>query len=60
MRQHQVNQLNNFIQGWYVDPKVCDYLLDVYSNPRTIKNQGCSADPDKPTPEINRMVKFLK
>lgn len=53
LRSHEINQThNNFIGGWYIDPKVCDYLLNVYNDPRTIKNPGCSADPDKPNPEI--------
>jgi hypothetical protein len=53
LRSHEINQThNNFIGGWFIDPKVCDYLLNVYNDPRTIKNPGCSADPDKPNPEI--------
>jgi hypothetical protein len=32
MKEHQVNQLNNFIGGWYIDKKVCDDLLIYFDN----------------------------
>jgi hypothetical protein len=52
LRPHDINQTdNNFIGGWYIDPKVCDYLLDVYWDPTTFKYKGCSAS-KTPTPEI--------
>ena len=34
MKQHDVNELWNFIQGYYIDPAICDKLIDLHnSNP---------------------------
>jgi hypothetical protein len=32
MREHSVNTLNNFIAGWYINPDVCDSIINVYKN----------------------------
>jgi hypothetical protein len=52
MKEHEVNKLNNFIMGWYIDISVCDKVLGIYNNPNTIKNVGLSQNPYGPTPEI--------
>jgi hypothetical protein len=56
MRQHQLNHLNTFIRGWYIEESVCDYLIDLFEKPTTIKNAGLSKDPYKPTPEIKNSI----
>ena len=30
MKAHSVNKLDNFIGGWYIDPKICDALIKYY------------------------------
>ena len=32
MREHYVNSLDNFIGGWYMDPSICDEILEYYNN----------------------------
>jgi hypothetical protein len=32
MQEYITNKLNNFIMGWYIDPKICDQLIDLYKN----------------------------
>jgi hypothetical protein len=31
MQAHQINDLNNFICGWYVDEDICDNLIELYN-----------------------------
>ena len=40
MKEHSVNDLDNFIGGWYIDPKICDGLIDYYEKSPT-KYLGC-------------------
>jgi hypothetical protein len=56
MREHEVNSLDNFISGWYIDNAVCDYLLNVYADDKVIKIPGCSQDPEGPTPDIKESI----
>jgi hypothetical protein len=37
MREHSVNELNNFIMGWYIDPGICDRLIDIHKHSRNKK-----------------------
>jgi len=30
MKSSSINDLDNFIAGWYVDPSSCDYLVDLF------------------------------
>ena len=30
--EKNINQLNNFIEGWYINPKVCDNLITYFEN----------------------------
>jgi hypothetical protein len=39
MIEHDVNKLDNFISGWYIDPIVCDDIIDFFKNTET-KIQG--------------------
>jgi hypothetical protein len=33
MKEHKINKLDNFIQGWYLeDTSICDRLIDFYKN----------------------------
>jgi prolyl 4-hydroxylase len=32
MEQHNINSQDNFIMGWYIDPTVCDKLIDLHKN----------------------------
>jgi hypothetical protein len=45
MKEHEINHLNNFIKGWYIDTSICDYLVDLYWKPTTIRKVGvCEGD----------------
>jgi hypothetical protein len=48
MKAHSVNNLDNFIGGWYIDPKICDDLIKYYKkNPD--KYDGFVGDHSDPT-----------
>jgi len=48
MKAHSVNDLDNFIGGWYIDPKICDDLIKYYKkNPD--KYDGFVGDHGDPT-----------
>ena len=48
MKEHSVNKLDNFIGGWYIDPKICDALIKHYKkNPN--KYSGVVGDHGDPT-----------
>jgi hypothetical protein len=48
MQAHSVNDLDNFIGGWYIDPKICDDLIKYYKkNPN--KYSGVVGDHGDPT-----------
>lgn len=32
IKEHKLNQSNNFIMGWYLDPKVCDSIIEYHKN----------------------------
>ena len=34
LKEHSINQLDNFIMGWYCDPSLCDKLIDYFHNKR--------------------------
>jgi hypothetical protein len=56
MQAHSVNDLDNFIGGWYIDPKICDDLIKYYKeNPN--KYKGFVGKPNDLTQtEISRIV----
>lgn len=39
MKSHTVNSLDNFILGWYIDPKVCDDVIEFFKKSDK-KHQG--------------------
>jgi hypothetical protein len=32
MKKHVINEVNNFISGWYIDTTICDKLIDYHKN----------------------------
>jgi hypothetical protein len=56
MIEHEVNKQDTFIKGWYINSSICDYLVDLYWKPTTIKNEGVSQNPEGPTPEIKDSI----
>lgn len=32
MKEHFINELDNFIMGWYIDTDLCDSMIDYYKN----------------------------
>ena len=56
MREHEVNQLNNFIMGWYIEPEVCNHILTVFYDESTVRYPGRSSDPNGPSPEIKESI----
>ena len=55
MREHQVNQLDNFICGWYIDTSVCDELLDYYHKSWK-KAPGCIGSEEYAIPELKDSI----
>jgi hypothetical protein len=54
MREHQLNDLNNFIGGWYFDDNsICDKLI-FYFNNKKIKGPGNVGSKGKPIVDIKR------
>jgi hypothetical protein len=41
MKEHEINKLNNFIMGWYIDPSICDALVEHHKTSNE-KHQGLS------------------
>ena len=42
MQEHNVNQLNNFIMGWYTDEnKLCDKIIEYHKNNPEKQEAGC-------------------
>lgn len=35
MREHEINSLNNFIGGWYIDPSICDEIIEYHKTAET-------------------------
>jgi hypothetical protein len=52
MKQHPINSLNNFIMGWYIDPTICDELIEIYKNSKDKQDGLCGVD--------NRIDKSIK
>jgi hypothetical protein len=52
MREHEVNHLNNFIMGWYIDPSVCDSVMSVYDQFARV-----DSDPLKYPPKFTKDIK---
>ena len=44
MREHSINSLDNFICGWYIDPKICDELIDYHKTSETYAGVVCKKD----------------
>ena len=52
MKSHPNNKNKNFIAGWYIEPSVCDGLIDFFENPKTEKWKGAFGLNAKPKPSI--------
>ena len=42
MREHEINNSNTFIMGWYIEESVCDDLVNYYNSESVFKEQGLS------------------
>jgi hypothetical protein len=40
MKPHEINKLNNFISGFYIDQKICKKLINVYEKNKDIAEAG--------------------
>ena len=56
MREHEVNKLDNFMMGWYIDPSICDYLIEHHKNSNE-KYQGMSTYSSETNSMVNVKVK---
>lgn len=54
MKEHEINQLNNFIAGWYDDTEICDKLISFHKNSPN-KQNGKVGNPENPT--LNSKIK---
>jgi hypothetical protein len=48
LKEHTVNQHNNFICGYYVNTDICDEIIDFFNNSKEVK-QGRVTGPDNTT-----------
>jgi hypothetical protein len=46
LKEHEINKLDLFIKGWYIDTKVCDDLIDLFNQPYVNKIKGRSLSED--------------
>lgn len=46
MKSHLINDLNNFICGWYIDTTVCDQIIDFFNSNICSKQEGKRYSPD--------------
>lgn len=53
LKPSKLNQLNNFIEGWYINPKVCDDLITYFENSPN-KAPGISYNIASNEPEITK------
>ena len=47
MREHDINKLDNFMGGWYLESSICDKLID-YHKSSPYKYQGITGEGYKP------------
>lgn len=40
MNSHRINDAWNFIGGWYIDPSICDLLVQDFENKSPVRKQG--------------------
>jgi hypothetical protein len=40
MKAHKINKLDNFIKGWYIDNKICDYLIKFFNKNKEHHRSG--------------------
>ena len=52
LREHFINQFDNFIGGWYIDPDLCDVMIEYHKN-NPNKRQGRSGE----FYQIDKMIK---
>jgi hypothetical protein len=43
MREHDINKLDNFMGGWYMDPSICDKIID-YHKSSPYRYQGITGE----------------
>ena len=54
MKEHAVNQLDNFIMGWYIDKNICDEIVSYF-----LKNKSLHTDKTKLIPSYVVYGDFL-
>ncbi len=40
MRQHRINDAWNFIGGWYINPDLCELMVQDFENRKTVRKKG--------------------
>lgn len=44
MIEHEINSKNNFIMGWYIDPEICDKLINLHKTSPDVGPGMCGLD----------------
>jgi hypothetical protein len=47
MEMHNINEQNNFISGWYIDPSLCDDIIDAFEQHPELHYSGVLGSPPK-------------
>jgi hypothetical protein len=47
MQIDSINEQNNFIFGWYIDPSLCDEIIDAFEHNAELQNVGTSGYPPR-------------
>jgi len=45
MQEHKINQENNFISGWYIDPSICDKIINIFEQNSHLHFNGMLGSP---------------
>lgn len=56
MKSHPNNKNKNFIAGWYIEPSVCDNLIEYFEDEKTEKWEGAFGDNGKPNKWIKDSI----
>lgn len=40
MKKHKINKQNKFLKGWYINPKICDGLIDYFEKNKKLQRSG--------------------
>lgn len=57
MRPHEINELNTFVKGWYIDESVCDTILSWFDNSNQKYTGQCFSDNGGKSMAVDKSVK---